>query len=121
MRRILLVSLPIFIATACDNPTVCAGVGAPNVAVTVVDSLTGAPAAALAVLLTYDLDRGGVRVDSIVGERDDQELWGSTDRTGRFSVFVRKNGYRDWVHPEVFVRPGCTIQTAYLTARLARP
>jgi hypothetical protein len=103
-------------------PTDCAGVGAPNVAITVVDSLTGNPAGAGATLLTYDLNRGGVRVDSVTGRTDTEVLQGSIDRTGRFSVVVRKIGYRDWSVPAVTVRDGCpTIQTARLTARLARP
>jgi len=103
-------------------PTGCAGVGAPNVAVTVVDSLTSAPAASGATLLTYDLDQGGARVDSVTGHSDTEVLWGSIDRRGRFSVFVRKVGYRDWSVPEVVVADGCpAIKTANLTARLARP
>lgn len=110
------------LATGCEQPTDCAGYGAPDVAVTVIDSLTGAPAAAGATLLTYDLDRGGVRVDSVTGRTDGQVLEGAIDRTGRLSVVVRKNGYRDWTVPAVTVRDGCpSIRTARLTARLARP
>ena len=75
-----------------------------------------------ATLLTYDLDHGGVRVDSVTGQADSEVLWGAVDRTGRFSVFVRKTGYRDWSKPDVTVRDGCpAIHTAHLTARLARP
>jgi len=126
---LMLRGVPVLAATlgpclisACDLPTGCAGVGAPNVAVTVIDSLTGTPAAAGATLLTYDLNRGGVRVDSVTGRTDTEVLQGSIDRRGRFSVFVRKTGYRDWSVPAVTVRDGCpAIQTARLTARLARP
>lgn len=110
--------------TSCDGPftSACAGVGSPNVVVAVVDSLTNAPAAAGATLLTYDLDHGGARVDSITGQADTDTLVDISDRPGHFSVFVRKTGYRDWSEPDVTVRDGCpAIHTVFLTARLARP
>jgi hypothetical protein len=124
MRLLVMVTLAAvpLLASCGLFPTGCAGVGAPDVAVTVVDSLTGVPGAAGATLLTYDLDQGGARVDSVTGTTDTQEIWGMVDRRGRFSVVVRKNGYRDWTKPEVTVRDGCpAIETARLTARLARP
>jgi hypothetical protein len=98
----------------------CAGVGSWNFAVTVLDSLTGAPAADRATLLTYDIDLGGVRIDSVVGQRDTEVLTGA-DRTGRYTVVVRKDGYRDWTKSPVRVEGECTVQTVALTARLARP
>jgi hypothetical protein len=106
----------------CDKPlTVCGGLGAPDVVVTVVDSLTGSPIAAGATLLTYDLDRNRAPVDSVVGQSDTEEIWGTIDRTGRFAVIVKKAGYRDWTVPEVVVGTGCpTITTARLTAKLVR-
>ena len=109
------------LSVSCKD-IVCAGVGAPGVSVTVVDSLTDAPATAGATLLVYDLDHGGVRVDSVTGQADAQTLDGAINRTGRFSVAVRKTGYRDWTKADVAVRDSCPhITTAILTARLARP
>jgi predicted lipoprotein with Yx(FWY)xxD motif len=125
MRAIvlLIIGVAASLVSSCGLlPTGCAGVGAPNVEITVIDSLTGAAAAAGATLLTYDLEHGGARVDSVTGRTDTEVLWGSIDRTGRFSVFVRKDGYRDWSKQDVTVRNGCpAIQTARFTARLARP
>ena len=106
----------------CNSPTACAGLGAPDVIVTVLDSLTSAPAADGATLLTYDLEAGGARVDSVTGQSNTAILEGTGDRAGRFSVVVRKAGYRDWTKAEVIVRDGCpSIHTVSLTARLARP
>jgi predicted lipoprotein with Yx(FWY)xxD motif len=108
---------------ACSiPPTACAGLGAFGLEITVVDNLTGAPAAAGAALLTYDLDRGGVRVDSVAGVADTDVLRGANDRQGRYSVVVRKAGYRDWSKSDVTVHGGCpSIETVRLTARLAQP
>lgn len=115
----LAAGLPLLVS--CKD-MVCAGVGAPDVRVTVIDSLSGAPAAAGATLLTYDLDNGGVRVDSVTGQTGARTLEGAIDRTGRFTVVVRQTGYRDWSKSEVVVRDGCpAITTAILTARMARP
>ena len=107
---------------SCSNPTACAGLGAYGLEITVVDSLTGAPAAADASLLTYDLLRGGVRVDSVAGQSDSDVLRGADDRQGQYSVVVRKAGYRDWSKADVTVHGGCpSIETVRFTARLARP
>ena len=107
---------------SCSNPTACAGLGAYGLEITVVDSLTGALAAADATLLTYDLLRGGVRVDSVAGQSDSDVLRGAYDRQGRYSVVVRKAGYRDWSKADVTVHDGCpAIETLRFTARLARP
>ena len=120
MNRLFAITSVLLAATACDKSiTVCGGLGAPDVAVTVVDSLTGAPIAAGAVLLTFDLDAARAPVDSVVGQSDTDPIFGAIDRTGRFQVIVRKTGYRDWIAPEVTVTSGCpTIHTARLTARL---
>jgi len=107
---------------SCSIPTGCAGLGAYGLEITVVDSLTGAPTAADATLLTYDLRRGGVRVDSVAGKADTDVLRGANDRQGRYSVVVRKAGYRDWSKADVTVHDGCpAIETLRFTARLARP
>lgn len=105
---------------SCSFP--CAGVGAYGLEISVVDSLTNAPAATGATLLTYDLEHGGVRIDSVVGRTDGDILRGADDRDGRYSVFVRKAGYRDWSKADVTVHDGCpAIETVRFTARLARP
>jgi hypothetical protein len=110
---------------ACNSPgplTGCAGVGAWGLVVSVEDSASGAPAAAGATLLTYDQAAGGVRVDSTTGVAGTDILRGADDRPGRYSVTVRKAGFRDWVNADVVVHNGCpAIQTVALTARLARP
>ena len=125
MQRIIVVAAAVSLVsiTGClDSFTGCAGVGAFGIEVTVVDSLSGAPAAAGAVLLTYDLANGGARVDSILGQSDTDVLGGADDRAGNYSVYVRKAGYRDWTRAEVVVRDGCpAVKTVHLTARLARP
>ena len=104
----------------CSLP-VCAGLGAYGLEITVVDSQTGAPAAAGAVLLTYDLERGAQPVDSVAASADTDVLRGADDRPGRYRVVVRKAGYRDWSDPDVIVNDGCpAIETVRLTARLTR-
>jgi hypothetical protein len=126
MRAVRASLLPIVSAlslSACslfEDDTVCAGVGSWNVAVTVVDSISGVSSAANATLLTYDIEFGGVRIDSVTGQKDTDVLMGS-DRKGRYTVVVRKVGYRDWVKSPVVVVGECTVQTVALTARLARP
>jgi len=107
---------------ACSAPfETCAGVGAYGLEITAVDSLTNTPAAAGALLLTYDLARGGMRVDSVAGTTDTELLRGANDRAGRYSVLVRKGGYRDWSKPNVTVHDGCpAIETVRFTARLVR-
>ena len=118
-----LIAIPL-LAAACRSSAeeVCAGLGLDGIKVTVVDSLTGAPAAAGATLLTYDLALGGQRVDSAVATNADAPLYGASDRAGRYTVVVRQTGYRDWVRSNVTVRSGCpTVIQVALTARLARP
>jgi hypothetical protein len=114
-----LVSLVALAAAACDGPSeVCAGIGAPGLAVTVTDSLTGAPAAAGATLVATRV-RGGAYADSATGDRDDQVLYGADDRPGVYDVTVRKAGYREWHRAAVEVRDGCPqVQTVPLAARL---
>ena len=111
--------------TACTSPavlTACAGVGAWGLQVTVQDSLTAAPLAAGATLLTYDLAAGGALVDSTTASSDTEILRGADDRPGRYTVVVRKAGYRDWVKTDVVVHNGCPhIEIVTLTARLAQP
>src|SRR5689334_22869716 len=81
MNRLFAITSVLLAATACDKPiTVCGGLGAPDVAVTVVDSLTGAPIAAGAVLLTFDLDAARAPVDSVVGQSDTDPIFGAIDR-----------------------------------------
>ena len=123
VRASSLLIVSAFNLSACslfEDDTVCAGVGSWNVAVTVVDSISGVSSAAQATLLTYDIDLGGVRIDSVTGQKDSDVLMGS-DRTGRYTVVVRKDGYRDWIKSPVVVVGECTTQTVALTARLARP
>lgn len=122
MARFISASTLVVAAGACDalSGTDCAGVGSWNFVVTVVDSLTGVPTAAGATLLTYDIDFGGFRVDSVVGQVNDDVLRGA-DRKGRYTVVVRKDGYRDWVKSNVRVGGECTTETVALTARMARP
>ena len=107
-------------AVACTTSTVCPGVGAPGVAVTVRDSLSGEPTAKGATLLTYDLE-SGAPLDSVTGTFDTQVLWGASDRPGRLRITIRKSGYRDWTQSNVVVQEGCpSIQTVDLTARVVR-
>lgn len=107
---------------ACrDTTSACGGLPAPGFVVTVEDSATGAPTAAGAVLLLYDLEQSRGPVDAVTGERDDENLEGAQDRPGRYTVMVRKAGYQDWVKSPVTVRDGCPqVRTVRLTARLAR-
>ena len=120
--RVRCIVAVVLAAAACDESLeACAGIGAPGLAVTVTDSLTGAPAAAGATLVATRV-RGGVYADSATGERDDQVLYGADDRPGVYDVTVRKAGYQEWRRTSVEVRDGCPrIQTVSLTARLARP
>ena len=121
LRTLSLTAIPSVVACGALPPIVCAGLGAPDVSVTVLDSVSGTAAATGATLLTYDLDAGGARVDSIIGQSDTQVLQGR-EHSGRLSVVVRKSGYRDWTVSEVVVRDGCpSIHTVELVARLARP
>src|SRR5689334_19673389 len=100
-------------AISCSD-AVCAGVGRPAVAVTVLDSVTGLHAANGATLIL----QCAACFDSAVGATDEQVLAGCVDYAGDYTVIVRKAGYRDWVRAGVHVRSTCSVETENLTARL---
>ena len=93
---------------------VCAGVGLPAIAVTVLDGTTGLHAAAGATPILQSASCA----DSTVGTADAQELSGCVDYAGTYTVIVRKVGFQDWVQTDVEVRATCSVETQHLTARL---
>lgn len=108
------------VLASCTQPA-CGGYSVPGVYVTVTDSLSGQPAASEATLLTYDLDNGGSRIDSVTVHSDTERLSGLDDRPGHFRVVVKKSGYRDWSAPSIEVTQQCpSVIPVLLAARLAK-
>jgi hypothetical protein len=106
------------------DPIVCTAEYRFGLAVYVTDSVTGAPAASGARLVT---DIGGVPVDTTLDfptsfpagrpDLDAQALAGAGERAGTYRVTVRKAGYRDWVRTGVVVTADvCHVRTTVLTA-----
>lgn len=98
---------------------VCSASVEPGIVVTITDSASGEPRAAVAMALAREeafvdtldpaVSRGGVLISR----------QGAHERTGIYEVTVRAAGYRDWVRRGVIVRPGeCHVQRAELEAPL---
>ncbi len=116
-RRLGFFAVGVTIA-ACgrDLVVVCAGVGLPAVAVTVLDGQTGAGVAAGASLVLHS----AACADSIVGVTDNQVLAGCVDYAGTYDVTVRKPGFRTWTQSNVVVRDTCSLETRRFIVRLDR-
>ena len=116
--RLTITVLPLLLA-GCQ-PDVCIGTGrGPGMAVTIVDSVSASGAANGALLLTYV---GKTTVDSVVGTRDDEVLYGADDQPGQYRVLVRRAGYTDWERTNVVISGSCSsLDRVTLVARLARP
>ena len=115
---VTLISLPLT-AAACSD-TVCNLRGEYAINVAVKDSVSGAFAASGARLVVRD----GAYADSmeVPANRpglDAQALVGAFERTGLYSVTVRKSSYQDWMRTNIGVGRGrCDLRAVSLTARL---
>ena len=118
-----LLAVPVVVLAACDliGP-VCTLEAVSGLHVTVVDSLTGAPAASGAQLIAQD----GAFADTMSfppnrPDLDSTALQSAEERPGIYTVTVRKSGFVDWVRRGVLVTAGrCHVRPVALTARLQR-
>lgn len=113
------------LATACGDSVsgpACTDIARASVAVTVEDSITGAPIASGATLVVRD----GAFVDSVsfpAGQLN-ADSWAlatpnSYERPGTYDVTVRRAGYLQWEREDVTVRRAtCGVATVVLRARL---
>jgi hypothetical protein len=116
--RVITIALALPLIACGDR--VCAGVGYSSVAVTVLDSITGARRERDASVLVYALDRHGILLDSARGRSDSIPIYAAWD-AGLMRVVVQRPGYVTWTQPAVLVRKdsfGCNVVTERLLARL---
>jgi hypothetical protein len=125
MSTISTLILAPLVALGCGESVtgpVCNLVARASVAVTVEDSITGAPIAAGATLIVRD----GAFVDSVsfpAGQLN-ADTWAlatpnSYERAGTYDVTVRRDGYLQWEREDVEVRRArCGVSTVVLRARL---
>ena len=106
------------------GPSACPAIAYPAFEISVVDSVTGQPAAGGAAGIVW---RGGTVVDSLrtmpVHPDSLPRIMSAWAGTGTYTVTISKPGYRDWVAADVRVRRSggqCSrILTVELEARLA--
>jgi hypothetical protein len=118
MKYLKLAIAASFSLAACDrisDPVVCPAIVPYSALVTVQDSVTGANVAAGASVIL----RGTAVVDSVVGQPGVSEIGVGGNRTGTFSLTVRRAGYPVWTKQGVKVEEGpCGARTVGVTARL---
>jgi len=110
------------ILDSSSRDVICTDNFVVGIAVTVQDSLTGAPAASGAMLIA----REGAYADTAVvppnaPNPDSRVLGAAGERPGTYTVTVSKNGYRTWERTGVVVTMdeyGCHVRTVELVARL---
>lgn len=119
MKSIALRTLLVLLLLGAHGCGDCAGLGAPAVAVKIVDAQTQLPVASGATL--YLLESGtGVRVDSVTSTTDIEEVRAGWDLRGTFDIVVEKAGYFPWTMNHVVVDGDCTVKTRFLTATLRK-
>ena len=106
------------IPLAACNDGVCAGVGRPAFEVTVQDARSGASLTDSVRILVHRVPDMGL-VDSTAIQIAPGVYWTANDRTGRFTVVVQRPGYLPWTVENQTVTERCSVQTVFLTARLA--
>lgn len=124
LASVAIIAAVLTAATSCLLPTGdCTTEFRYGLSVFVKDSITGAPAASGATLVT--VDQNG-HVDSISfspgrPDLDSMALPGAGEHPGTFVVTVRKPGYRDWVRSGVRVTADrCHVRQTTITALLQR-
>ena len=107
----------------CTEPSDCTQVALPSIVVTIVDSVSGSPAA----FGSRGTAQAGSFIDSLVeyGRRGTVpndtllSLQASRSGPGVYLVTIEKAGYRSWQQANVRVtHNSCTLNTANLTAKL---
>jgi hypothetical protein len=98
---------------------VCTAELRPNLIVEVRDAVTGEPAARGA---TGTAEHTGSRIYTDLLSADDLQLYGnwSEEREGRYSVFIRKPGYRHEDAQVTVDGDRCHVKTARIAIRLSR-
>jgi hypothetical protein len=117
MRFVSSVALLIAVAACSEKSNeqvACTMEARPAIAVTAVDSVTGAPLARSTVAVA----RQDGFADTLRGV--DSTVSGAHERPGTFRVTLVTPGYRDWVTDVAVTRDECHVQTAQLRARLVR-
>jgi len=116
-------------AAACTSPTgpsngiICTAIAAAGINITVVDSLTGAPAAftglwARAVDGAFRDSTASAFTNPQAGTVTMALAW---ERRGTFTVTVHADGFRDWNKTGVVVTADeCHVTGVQLTARMAK-
>ncbi len=112
------------VLSACSQnspqPRVCTALFAYGITVTVVDSVTGAPAASGAVLVARD----GAYTDSVPTPGswpNTSSVAGAGERAGTYTVTILKPGYKPWTQTGVTVtKDECHVRGVALTAKLQR-
>ncbi|MBA3645263.1 MAG: carboxypeptidase regulatory-like domain-containing protein [Gemmatimonadaceae bacterium] len=112
------------VLSACSQnspqPIICTALFAYGITVTVVDSVTGAPAASGAVLVARD----GAYTDSVPAQADSpntSSVAAAGERAGTYTVTISKPGYKPWTQSGVTVtKDECHVRGVALTAKLQR-
>jgi hypothetical protein len=100
-----------------DGP--CAEVYAAGLVVEVRDAITGEPAAHDSVGVIQDgTYRETLQIEASVDPLSALRLVGAWERTGVYSVVIRKEGYRDWSTTAVVEADTCHVHTVTLQAML---
>lgn len=108
-----------FVASACSSP-VCPDEVYPGIVVSVIDSVTGEPAAAGATGMVVDGSYSELMsAHRIDGNGKILSLAAATGREGTYSVTIEKPGYETWFLDGIQVSEGlCSVETVELNARL---
>jgi hypothetical protein len=114
MKLIPLFAMSAALASSACNTYMCDTGIFPALSVEIRDSTTNAPAAAGATAVATN----GVFTDSVLVTHD--LLIGlAEERAGRYTIRVRKEGYRLWSRSSVVVESGdCGVNTVHVLARL---
>ena len=104
--------------TACSTPTVCTTEARAGISITVVDSITGAPAGRGSTIVA----REGTYTD-VVNNTFTTQVEGPYglvyERVGVYTVSVQQTSYKPWLVNNVQVTYGdCHVNTTTVTARL---
>lgn len=101
----------------------CTAEYVPGICISVVDAVTGSPAACGATAWVIDDEYSDLLSDSCVPSQPDSlqspVLRGAWERPGVYTVFITKLGYRPWSCGDVVVTEDrCHVRTVELEARL---
>jgi hypothetical protein len=121
-ESLVVVAMALGAATGCSSPMndgiVCPDIFIPGLAVTVVDSASGAGVAAGATVIARD----GAFADSTArpATGSDTAPFSLAGRAGAYSLTVRKSGYGTWTKNGIQVvnQDACFVKTVSVTAKL---